>query len=155
VVAYDKNRAIGRDNKLPWGHDLPADLAHFKELTVGQSVIMGRKTYESIGRPLPNRQNIILSHNLEPAEGIVVVSDLEIAYRLAKNNIFIIGGSSIFVQAMDDLEVIYATEIQFGFDGVDSFFPELGHDWHEVAREHHLADSDNKYDFDFVVYQRN
>lgn len=154
VVAYDKNRAIGRDNKLPWGYDLPADLMNFKKLTLGQSVVMGRKTYESIGRPLPDRQNIVLSHSADSIAGVTMAVSLEQGYKLAEHEVFIIGGASVFEQAMGDIDIIYATEVQFDFDGTDSYFPRLGPDWHEVSRENHSADSQNKYAFDFVIYQR-
>lgn len=156
IVAYDQNHGIGASNDLLWLRDLPADLKHFKELTTGQAVIMGRKTYESIGRPLPNRQNIIVSRQGRQIEGVTVVSSLEEAYEAVQpgKTPFIIGGGAIYQLAVEDVERIYATEVLAAFPA-EVFFPALNpSEWQEISREHHWADERNKYDFDFVIYDR-
>ncbi len=154
VVAYDNNRGIGANNDLLWQRDLLADLAHFKTLTTGKSIVMGRKTYESIGRALPNRENIVVSHALSDADGIVVVASLAEAYERASGEIVIIGGASIYEQALPDVDTIYATEVDAVFPQAEVFFPVFGDDWRETAREHHEADERNKYAYDFVTYER-
>lgn len=156
IVAYDKKRGIGADNDLLWQRDLPADLQHFKELTTGHSIIMGRKTFESIGRPLPNRQNIVVSRSMEPVQGIGVVPSIEEAYAIATDSqVFIIGGAQIYEQTLDSADVILATEVDATFDNATVFFPPINPDlWLETAREHHDPDEFNKYAFDFVTYVR-
>lgn len=156
IVAYDKHMGIGADNDLLWQRDLPADLRHFKDLTTGHTIIMGRHTFESIGHPLPNRQNIVVSRSMAPTEGIEVVPSLEDAYRVAHDSqIFIIGGARLYKEALDTAEVILATEVDAVFDAATVFFPPISSQlWQEVAREHHDADASNNYDFDFVTYAR-
>lgn len=155
VVAYDRKRGIGASGDLPWGRDLPADLAHFKALTVGKSIIMGHTTFESIGRPLPDRQNIVLSRSPLSATSITVAGSLRTAYELAEFEPVIIGGESVFREALPDVDTIYATEVDAEFREATVFFPKIDNDgWREVAREHHDADTQNKYAFDFVTYQR-
>jgi len=154
VVAYDRRRGIGADNDLLWQRDLPADLKRFKRLTTGGSIIMGRKTYESIGRPLPERQNIVVSRTASPIAGVEVVDSLPAAYALARHDVFIIGGGSIFAQALPDTDVIYATEVAAEFPQADVFFPVLGRGWRETDRVHHEADERNRYAYDFVTYKR-
>lgn len=153
VVAYDLNRGIGANGDLPWGRSLPADLANFKAITSGGSVVMGRKTFESIGsRPLPNRQNIVLSsRSVENATRAVSMKD---AIAKATGDVFIIGGSRVFEDATTLAEIIYATEVHYSFTGADVFFPHLDSDWQEISRTHHDADDKNSYSFDFVKYQR-
>ena len=102
VVAYDRARGIGANNDLLWGRDLPADLRHFKDLTAGGSLIMGRKTFESIGRALPGRENIVVTHRPLDTVDVIAVDSLASAYRLAHGNQFIIGGASIYEQALCD-----------------------------------------------------
>jgi len=155
IVAYDKNRGIGAANDLLWTRDLPADLRHFKELTTSHSIIMGRKTYESLGRPLPNRQNIVISRDLESVEGFVVVRDLDEAYEVAEDQeIFVIGGWQIYKLAIDTVDELLVTEVDEIFNA-EVFFPEIDvHVWRETAREHHDKDESNKYDYDFVTYSR-
>lgn len=154
IVAYDKKRGIGADNDLLWLRDLPADLRHFKEVTTGHPIIMGRNTFESIGRPLPNRQNIVVSHSMKPVEGVDTVGSIEEAYQKANDSqVFIIGGSQIYQQAIGSADEILATEIQAVFDNATVFFPEIQAElWMENSREHHEADEANKYAFDFVRY---
>jgi len=154
VVAYDQQRGIGADNDLLWQRNLPADLKHFKSLTTGQSIVMGRKTYESIGRPLPDRQNIVVSHSLSDIPGVTVVDSLAAAYAVAKHAVYIIGGGSIYEQALPDVDVVHATEVAAEFPNATVFFPALGSDWRETARERHEADERNQYAYDFVTFER-
>ena len=156
IVAYDKNRGIGAANDLLWVRDLPADLKHFKEITTGSAIIMGRRTYESIGHPLPNRQNIVISHDMDLAEDFDVVRTLEEAYKTAKSNdVYVIGGGQIYSLAIPTVDTILATEVQEKFDAAQVFFPVIDPTiWDEVSREHHEKDELNKYDYDFVTYRR-
>ena len=154
VVAYDRARGIGANNDLLWGRDLPADLRHFKDLTAGGSLIMGRKTFESIGRALPGRENIVVTHRLLDTVDVIAVDSLASAYRLAHGNQFIIGGASIYEQALSDVDVVYATEVDQVFPEAEVFFPLLGEDWQERSRESFEADDRNKYPYDFVTYVR-
>lgn len=154
VVAYDKKRGIGADNDLPWHRNLPDDLLRFKRLTMGYSIVMGRKTYESIGRALPGRENIVVTHRPLDAVDVIAVKSMQDAYAAAHGNVMIIGGQSIFEQALPDTEIIYATEVDETFTEANVFFPEIDHSWQEMAREHHERDEKNLYDFDFVTYRR-
>ena len=155
VVAIDKNRGIGADNDLLWVRDLPADLAHFKKLTTGGSIIMGRKTFESIGRPLPNRENIVVSRTPAGVQGVLTAMSLDSAYELARYPIFVIGGGQIYMAAINEMDVLYVTEVQAEFPQATVFFPQIDKTvWREVSREHHEADDKNKYAFDFVEYCR-
>ena len=155
IVAYDQNRAIGSKGDLPWGRSLPADLANFKKLTTGGSIIMGRKTFESIGsRPLPNRENIVISRTPTGVKGVLTAIDLPSALALARYPIFFIGGSQLYAEALTYTDIIYATEIQHAFDDTDTFFLELDDQiWQESKRVHHSTDDTNHYAFDFVEYK--
>ncbi len=158
IVAYDTNRAIGRGGDLPWGRSLPADLAHFKRLTRGGDIIMGRKTFESIGcRPLPDRENIVISSRPTGVKGVLTAVNLESALALARYKTFIIGGAQVYGDAlgMPEIDTIYATEVDATFSSTDTFFPELDMTvWEETDRVHRPADEDNAYAFDFVTYRR-
>lgn len=156
IVAYDKQRGIGAENDLLWMRDLPADLKHFRKLTVGKTVIMGRKTFESIGsKPLPDRQNIVLSRSPIGTSNVITAGSLEAAYAMAQYRIFIIGGEMVYRKALADAEMIYATEVDATFPQASVFFPEIKLTlWQEVSREHHEADDKNKYSYDFVVYRK-
>ena len=154
VVAYDRRRGIGIDNKLPWGRSLPADLQHFCQLTTSGTVIMGRKTYESIGRPLPNRQNIVLTHT--KLDGVATASSLESALRMAiTDNIYIIGGATVYAAALKSNVVsrIYATEVDAELPA-DTFFPELDDTWRKTSEETHTADDANAYPYIFAIYEK-
>lgn len=157
VVAMAKNRVIGKDNKLPW--HLPADLKHFKTITTGHPILMGRKTYESIGRPLPNRTNIIITRdaNYKAADCIVVTSieeAINAATKTAAEEIFIIGGAEVYQQLLTSIQRIYLTIVQDEIDG-DAYFPALDmREWKEVAREEHKADEQNKHDYWFLRLER-
>lgn len=155
IVATAENSVIGKDNQLLW--KLSADLKQFRVLTTGHSVIMGRKTFESIGRPLPNRTNIVISRqkDLILPEGVLKVNSLEQAIEAAKKHagneeIFIIGGGNVYAQALAITDKIYLTEVKASIEG-DAFFPALdANEWKETARVLHQKDEKNEYDFDFV-----
>nr|AIA11802.1 Dihydrofolate reductase [uncultured bacterium] len=154
IVAYSKNHVIGRGGKMPWQGEMPGDAQHFRELSTGKTIIMGRKTYESIGHALPNRQNIVVS--LEPfnAPDALVVHSLADAYGAAENEIAIIGGGQIYAAALEDADIVYATEINAEFEDGDTFFPVLSAEWQETAREDHKADEKNRYDYSFITYKK-
>lgn len=153
VVAYDDNRVIGGNNTMPWQGLMSADMRHFKELTMGKTVIMGRKTYESIGGPLPYRQNIVVSRQDIEYEDAEVVHSLAHAYASAQNDIAVIGGGEIYNMALVDADVVYATEIHTISHG-DVYFPKLPIAWVETSREDHAADEDNKYSYSFATYTK-
>ena len=158
IVAYGQDRAIGAAGDLPWGRCLPADLAHFKRLTSGGCVIMGRNTFESIGRkPLPNRENIVISSRPTGIPKVLTAMNLSSALALTRYNAFIIGGAQVYIDALTypEIDTIYATEVQADFPAADTFFPPLDPDqWQEASRQHHPADEHNAYPFDFVTYRR-
>lgn len=153
VVAYSDNRVIGRDNALPW--KLPGDLAHFKRTTLGSPIIMGRKTWESLGRPLPGRTNVVVSRNTEyAAPGAVVVPTLQAAVQACGDvaDAYVIGGAQIYEQALPLAQRLIATEVHAVVEG-DAFFPALpAEQWQEISREPQSAE--NGYAYDFVVYER-
>lgn len=155
IVAYDKNRLIGGNNSILWQGDMNADIKHFREITTGNVVIMGRKTFDSIGSALPNRQNIVISHQTLKIAGIQVVNSLNKAYKASESGkeIYVIGGGQIFEQAIDDVDAIIATEIDATFKG-DIYFPTLTNSWLEVSRKDYTADEKNKYKYSFVTYSR-
>lgn len=158
LVAYDRKNGIGADNDLLWQRDMPADLRRFKELTTGNAVIMGWKTFESIGRPLPNRQNIVMSRSAhDPVDGVEVVDSLEAAYVAVEpsRETFVIGGGQVYAQALGSADRVLATEVDAVFDQATVFFPVLDKAvWRETSREHHDADDRNKYPYDYVTYER-
>ncbi|MFC5510281.1 dihydrofolate reductase [Massilia jejuensis] len=153
VVAIDAQRGIGIANRLPW--HLPEDLAHFKRVTLGQPIIMGRKTFDSIGRPLPGRRNIVITRN--PGwrhEGVEAVASLEAALALIGDGpASIIGGAQVFAAAIDRADRMIVTEIAHTFD-CDTFFPPIdAAAWVEAARETHHSEA-NGVDYAFVTYLR-
>ncbi|SHG96325.1 dihydrofolate reductase [Massilia sp. CF038] len=153
IVALDAERGIGVDNKLPW--HLPEDLAHFKRLTSGHPIIMGRKTFDSIGRALPNRRNIVITRNAAWGhDGVEAVDSLEAAIALVGDGpAFIIGGAQIFAASMDLAERMIITEIDHTF-ACDTFFPALpAGQWKETARDAHHSEA-NGYDYAFVTYEK-
>lgn len=155
VVAISENNAIGKDNQLLW--HLPADLKHFKNITSGHTIIMGRKTYDSIGKPLPNRRNIVITRQTGlHLEGIEVVNSLDEALALCKDEkeVFIIGGAEIYRQAILICDRIELTRVHQEFDA-DAFFPELDNEtWKEVWKEDHLPDEKNKFAYTFSTLER-
>lgn len=156
VVAMDKNNGIGADNDLLWQRDLPADLSHFKELTLGKPIIMGRKTFQSIGRALPGRSNIVVSRSgFDVPDGVEVVDSLALAYELAGDSAMVIGGGQLYEQALNDMDILYVTEVDEVFPQASVFFPVIDLSvWQEVTRDHHDSNEKNKYAFDFVTYKR-
>lgn len=157
VVAKAKNNIIGRENKLVW--KLPADLQHFKELTTGHVIIMGRKTFESLGRVLPNRKHIVFSQNPDfkvNDENVQVVhSMLEIQQYIEdeKEN-FVIGGAMIYNLLMPHVTKMYVTEIEEEFEG-DAFFPRINTEiWQETSREKGPKNEANNLDYDYVTYEK-
>ena len=155
VVAMDENRLIGKDNKLPW--HLPADLAYFKKITMGKSIVMGRKTYDSIGRPLPNRRNIVISRNLKTLiTGCEVLSSIDDVLSITEDEdeVMIIGGASLCEQLLPQVSRLYITKIEGKFDG-DIYFPEYDEsDWRQVSCESHLPDPSNQHAYHFLVLER-
>ena len=152
IVATSKNKVIGNNNELIW--KLSSDLKRFKELTTGHPVVMGRKTYESIGKPLPNRRNIIITRNLEyEVNGCEVVYSLEEALLLTNNDCFIIGGGEIYNQSLELADKIYLTLVHQDFEG-DTQFPELNSEWAKMSRKDFEADEKNEYNYSFIEYDR-
>ena len=155
IVAVDEKNGIGKNNQLPW--HLPADLQHFKKITTGFPIIMGRKTFDSIGKALPNRRNIVISRqeNLE-INGVDVCDSLQSAISLCKDEqeIFIIGGAQIFEQSLDIATTLYLTVIQNNFFA-DTFFPEIDKKlWKESSNEPHEPDEKNIYYYNFKKYDK-
>lgn len=156
IVAMAKNRVIGINNTLPW--HLPADLKHFRTLTMGHHIVMGRKTYESIGKPLPGRTSVVVTRNpAYSAPGVIAVNSLEAAISACGNDneIFVIGGAELYLQAIALADRIYLTEINADIRG-DAHFPEFNRsEWHETSREAHTQQEPQPLDYHFVIYQRN
>jgi dihydrofolate reductase len=153
VVAVDTRRGIGVNNTLPW--HLPEDLAHFKRTTTGHPIIMGRKTFDSIGRPLPNRRNIVITRNPEwRHDGVETAASLEAARKLVGDaQAYVIGGAQIFAEALPLTNRLIVTEIDKAFD-CDTFFPQIDmRQWKEVARERYHS-AEHGFGYAFVTYQR-
>lgn len=157
IVAMSENRIIGKNNQLPWR--LPADLKHFKAITTGHVILMGRKTYESIGKPLPNRINMIITRDVRfNARGCKIVHSVEEAIEQAsaenQKEMFIIGGAQIYQQCLPQTQRIYLTIVHHHFDG-DVSFPELNQsEWSEIERIRYPADNENIYSYSFVRLER-
>jgi dihydrofolate reductase len=156
IAAMAKNRVIGAKNDMPW--HLPADLKHFKSVTMGKPIIMGRKTYESIGRALPGRVNVVITSNADAIfDGAVTVTSVEDAIIAAGDvdEVMIIGGGTIYQTCLASANRLYLTFIDLEVDG-DTYFPDFEQTsvWHEVERTKHLADDKNPYDYEFVTFDR-
>jgi dihydrofolate reductase len=154
VVAIAANNAIGKNNKLLW--HLPKDLKHFKELTTGHTVIMGRKTFDSVGKPLPNRRNIVVTRQNIQIEGCEVVNSLEAGLALAQGEaeVDIVGGAEIYKQAMLLTDFIYLTIVHQDFEA-DTFFPEIDYsEWQEINCEDHQTDEKHAFPFSFITLKR-
>jgi dihydrofolate reductase len=153
VVAHGANRVIGRDGGLPW--HIPTDLKRFRELTTGQAVVMGRRTYESLPerfRPLPNRRNLVLSSDPDyRADGAEVFADLEAALAACDHDCWVIGGGVTYEQALPLAERVYATQVEESPAG-DAFFPPLGDGWHLVEQSDEHVENDHR--FSFRTYER-
>jgi dihydrofolate reductase len=155
IAAIDRQRAIGRGNALPW--HLPDDLKRFKALTLGKPVLMGRKTADAIGRPLPGRPNFVLTRSgRAPFEGQVAVASLDEAIaRADAPELLVIGGGELYALALPRAARVHLTEVDTVVEGADAWFPPLdAAAWREVAREHHPADARHAFAFDFVDYGR-
>jgi len=153
IAAMAKNRIIGKDNQMPW--HLPADLGHFKTVTLGKPIIMGRKTYESIGRPLPGRKNIVMSRDKDyKLEGCETVTSLEEAIKLVEDveEIMIIGGGFLYTECIPQADKLYLTFIDLDVEG-DTQFPQFEHlSLTELKREKHYKDEKNPYNYEFVDF---
>ena len=161
VVALSNNNVIGVDNNLPW--NLKTDLAHFKDYTTNKIIVMGRKTFESIGRPLPNRKNLIVSNTLNEINGAYIYKSTEEAIKNAKemcinneiyNEIVIIGGGYLFKDTLKITNKLVLSEVDCEIDG-DVFYPKINlEEWNEVSSEKFIKDSDNDFNFVVKVYER-
>lgn len=154
VVAIAANNAIGKNNELLW--HLPKDLKHFKEMTTGHTVIMGRKTFDSIGKPLPKRRNIVVTRQSLTIEGCEVVNSLEAAIALCTGEaeVDIVGGAEIYKQAMPIVNYLHLTIVHQAFEA-DAYFPEINEDeWQEISREDHQPDEKNALPFSFITLKR-
>ncbi len=153
IVARSRNHVIGRDNQMPW--KISADLQFFKRVTMGHPVIMGRKTWESIGRPLPGRRNIVVSRNASYSlAGAELAGSLDEALKMLveASRVFVIGGEQLFKQAFDKADRLYITEIDLDIDGGDTFFEVPNpNDWKEIER---TPGSENGIEFQFVTLER-
>jgi dihydrofolate reductase len=159
IAAMGENRVIGAGNTIPW--HLPADFKHFKELTTGHPVVMGRKTFESIGKPLPGRANIVITRDESyRRDGITAVTSPEAALSAAAtaegaDEVFIIGGAEIYKIFLHQANKAYLTKVEGAFEG-DAFFPEVNaEEWSRVSQEEHAADEKNAFSFVFQTYERN
>lgn len=158
IAAMTKNRVIGKENDMPW--HLPDDLLFFKKNTLGKPVIMGRKTFESIGcRPLPGRPNLVISRQTDLGYSVPVYDSVEKALKALKDDnpqeVVIMGGGQLYSQMVDQVDRLYVTLIDADIDG-DTYFPDWTQtgEWFELSREHHPADERHAYAFDFVVLEK-
>jgi len=158
IVAISENNAIGKNGKIPW--HLPNDLQHFKQTTLGSHIIMGRKTYESIGKPLPGRTNVVVTkqRNLK-IKGCEVVNSLDAALAISRlanqKEVFIIGGASIYETMLSDAEKLYITQVNINIDDADTFFPEYDSQmWIEAKSNPFLPDEQHKYGYTIKLYER-
>lgn len=156
IVAQSQNSVIGINNTLPW--HLPADLKRFKAITMGHHMIMGRKTYESIGRPLPGRTSIVVTRNKDLAfEGCVMVHSLSEAFEIAEKNndseAFIIGGAELIKQSIESCDKLYLTTIHQDFEG-DTFLDALSADWKEMEHVVNAPDEKNRYSYSFITFEK-
>lgn len=157
IAAIGKNYELGRRNELLW--NMPADMKHFRETTQAHAVVMGRKTFESIGRPLPNRRNVVITRDADyKAPGVDVVHSLAEALDLfpdQNEEIFIIGGAEIYRQSMPVADKLYITHVGASFPDADAFFPEIiPIAWNEIKHMEHEADEKNPYPYTFSVYEK-
>lgn len=156
IVAMDENRLIGKENKLPW--HLPADLQYFKKVTMSHPIVMGRKTFESIGRVLPGRENVIVTRNRDfKAVGCTILHDISEIKTFAENSqqeVFVIGGAEIFKEILPVADRLYITEIHEAFDG-DAFFPVVHEEeWGKLTSTAGVMDEKNPFAHDFIVLQK-
>ncbi len=157
IAAIGKNNELGKNNALLW--KMPADMKHFRETTTLHAVIMGRKTFESIGKPLPNRRNVVITRDASYKQpGVEVVNSLSTALDLfpdPKEEIFFIGGANIYEQVMPIADKLYITHVDAEVKDADAFFPEIiPIVWNEVKHEEHRKDGENPYNYTFSVYEK-
>lgn len=158
IVAVGENNVMGRNNDIPWY--LPADLKYFKKTTLGHHIIMGRKTFQSIGRPLPKRTNVVITRQpFYIASGCVMTNSIEQALQIAADNgeeeVFIIGGGEIYKHSQAYWDKLYLTKVDVKIDDGDTFFPEVDFsEWEEIFTEQHQADEKNEMDYSFHIYNR-
>lgn len=158
IVAVSFNQVIGVENQLPW--HLPADLQYFKKLTLDHSIIMGRKTYESIGRPLPKRENIVITRDSHfNAEKVIIVNSIEQAIKHCEDRnqeeVFIIGGDTIYKQTMSIADQLYITRVNTVIEHGTAFFPEIDLNvWDLISSEWHPKDEKNQFDYTFELYAK-
>ena len=157
IAAIGKNNELGKKNTLLW--DLPADMKHFRETTRGHTVIMGQKTFESIGRPLPNRRNIVVTRDDNfKIEGIEISMSLEdtlASFANSTEEVFVIGGGQIYKQSIEKADRLYITHVDMEDKEADTFFPEIiPIVWNEVKHEEHKKDSDNPFNYTFSIYEK-
>jgi dihydrofolate reductase len=158
IAAASENNVIGKDHWMPW--DLPAELSYFRNITRGKTVIMGRKTYDSVGRPMPNRHNIVVSRNTDlTIPDVDVVGSVEEAIELAKKDnldeIFVIGGEQIYRAALPYADRIYLSRVHTNIEGGEAFFPEFDEKvWKISSSEKHEIDAENNIPFTKIVYER-
>ena len=154
LLAVDQNKLIGKDNDLPWY--LPADLKYFKETTMGHPIVMGRRTYESIGKPLPGRENIVLTRDLQfSAEGCTIIHSPEDVLELSKSGqeVFVIGGNAVFKAFEPYVDRLYLTEIDYEFVG-DTYFTMNYEDWKIISSRKGIEDDKNLYPHRFVILEK-
>lgn len=155
IVAVSENRVIGKNNQLPW--NLPADLQHFKNVTMGKPILMGRKTFESIGKVLPGRCNVIISSDESySAPGCVIANSIATALSAVEysSEVFVIGGATLFEVMLPEIQRLYLTLIHHQFEG-DVYFPEIDwSEWNEIEREDHKSDKENPYSYSFLTLHR-
>ena len=155
IVAMAENRAIGKDNELLW--HLPKDFKYFKSVTMGKPILMGRKTFESIGKALPGRKNIVITRdNNFTAEGVVTVHSIEAALEESRefDDVMVIGGASFYEQMLSKVDTLYVTVVHEFFDA-DAFFPEIkANEWKIVEQVEHDVDENHAYPFSFITYRR-
>lgn len=157
IAAVAENRVIGRNNELIWR--LPNDMRFFKSTTSGHYVVLGRKTFDSFGKPLPNRTHVVITRNETfHYPGVLRASGIDEALEICRNGgeteVFVLGGGEIYQQSMKHADKLYITEVKASFDG-DTYFPEFDKsDWREINREPHFKDEKHAYDYSFVIYER-
>lgn len=155
IVAMGENNAIGKDNDLLW--HLPEDFKHFKKTTMGKPILMGRKTYESIGKPLPGRENIVITRDKRfTAEGVTIVNSIDAALSASEqyDEVMIIGGASFYQQMLPMVDRLYITLVHQTFEA-DAFFPDINmNEWAEIERSEYAADERHAYDFSFVTFEK-
>lgn len=159
IAAIGKSNELGKENKLLW--HLPADMQHFRKTTSGHVVIMGRKTYESIGQPLPNRRNIVVTRQADyKPEGMEVANSLEAALDSVRDEtgwngeVFVIGGGELYKQAIGVADRLYITRVDDSIPEADTYFPKIGPEWRETSSEAHEPDESNNHRYAFVTYEK-